>query len=437
MTLTQCVKKNTLNALKPITNNLIEYNNWSQKNYKRASYQTWHFVLMLYPMINTYSTIIDLILNKNEYSTIEACNELHFNNGILFFGWIIADIMSINRDRNHLDQPTENYHQWQNRVFPLVSGLLVCGVILSAISLSIQKLDPDNSNEDNYISNDIITDILIFAGNSTLSSILCYFLLFRCDQPKFSEGNNLENLRQNLMRNAIEIIVEARANRANNPPITITSIEELEDQERLERSNEKDLENKFELDASPDLEQGPEEQIISVIEEESEETKQDKTELEHTKQMSNLGSKSSKPYISNKSENNCSICLAPLKEKTDSNNNIDYIEYKEDPEQTNQIDMPEINIELEVEESKSNEEEAQPVNSAINKSNVHINIDQEMKVGANRVENSRWKPIAKLPCDHLYHLTCLEMWYTSNLENGHNCPECRDPFSIPDNISNN
>ena len=67
-----------------------------------------------------------------------------------------------------------------------------------------------------------------------------------------------------------------RANRANNPPITIISIEELEEQERQKRSKEQELENKLEVDSS----QEPEEEIISGIEEEIEETKQNETEIE-------------------------------------------------------------------------------------------------------------------------------------------------------------
>lgn len=449
MTLIQCVKNCTNTALKPVTNNLIEYNTWSQQNHKRVSYRSWHFILMLYPMINAYSILFTLLKHKQEYNTQELLDEISITSGTWFFGWIIADMLSINRNFNNLDYPTENYQRWQKKAFPIISAALMIGFIIAVTScatkssnISINNTNNDNHNNDNnktnhggnkydYMTNDLITNTIALTGDSIFIPTLIYFLCFKFSQPKFSDGNILGNLQENLLRNAMERVRNSR--RENNAePIALISIEELESQESLGNNSGNNSDNN----------------LAEIIEEEK---------IEHTEQTSNLESESDGSDNSNASEKNCPICLEPLKEKVDSSNQDDL----ENPEEMDQA--PELALEQKTDTSDTSDtsdtELDENQNPIINTSEIGLNIDKDRELNffnanknedknhnesgnlsdnednasnINNTSNSQWKAIAKLPCDHLYHFPCLEQWYTRDLSNGQNCPECRNPFSIPE-----
>ena len=337
-------------------------------------------------------------------------------------------MLSVNRRFLHLfDQPTADYQRWQKKVFPLLSFLLVVGFSLAMYDLTQPNRTHNNSDQinkgdkfDDVIST-AFSNIILILGQTTILPTILYFTVLKWSQPKFSNINIRQALQQNLLQDAMERIVNAR--RENNaPPIQVLSLEEIEEIELKDNQIEQDKELKIQVD---DSQGGSSQQPI----------------VEDEIISSN---------ISSLRKQNCPICLEPLKSKINENDENDENQNTDQEEKEYIVEESEIDLDFASENNNPNIErdnlnsspDASDASDASDSFDLVINTDQDMEVDSNeeesnRVDSSEWKALAKLPCDHLYHLTCLEMWYTGNIHNGNHCPECREPFSIPDDIGIN
>ena len=350
MNLNDCLAITT-KPIECLNSSLIKYNTWSQKHSFNSTYFLCHTIMLAMPILD----MMQLMLSVKKSKPKDVITNFISINGELAWLWLIADIISRTQSNRQHIVPSEQYQNWQQKIFPLItssiiffSTLVTLWIIINPKQQELMKAD----NTDNFIDR-----VFFVTGSISSVPIYTYLLAKAISQPKFRREINLPQLQNNLIDNN-------NNNNNNQAPINNAPAITIID------SN------------------NPDEDIINQ---------------------------------------NCSICLGPLNKRSDLNDSprSEEIEDGEMEDESESKAEDNRNDKINGESGRSSEN-----NAVISDGDIHVTLtidSDEPKNINNDIQPGH--QIAKLECNHKFHLPCLEMWAQKN-DNNASCPECREPFSM-------
>ena len=185
--------------IKILNSSLIKYNTWSQKNSSNHSYFICHVILSVMPILEIGALILSATSGEYKDKPKEAITNFMSFTGAWAWGWLIADILSITKSNRQHITPSEEYQNWQKKLFPIITSSIIFFSTLVALLNSIDKQQKELMKADD--TNDLVDTIILLTGEVSVMPIFIYLLAKIINQPKFRREINLPQLQNNLIDN--------------------------------------------------------------------------------------------------------------------------------------------------------------------------------------------------------------------------------------------
>lgn len=168
MNLNDCLAITT-KPIECLNSSLIKYNTWSQKHSFNSTYFLCHTIMLAMPILD----MMQLMLSVKKSKPKDVITNFISINGELAWLWLIADIISRTQSNRQHIVPSEQYQNWQQKIFPLItssiiffSTLVTLWIIINPKQQELMKAD----NTDNFIDR-------VFFVTGSISSVPIYILV--------------------------------------------------------------------------------------------------------------------------------------------------------------------------------------------------------------------------------------------------------------------